>query len=85
MSFVLNYIKNNPQETQISWSEVRAFRATHQAGHRFTYRKATGNSGRKSENHKGGGRKVKLSIEEQILLTLIYATLNNISIIRHPV
>jgi len=49
---------------------VRAFRATHQAGHRF-YRKATGNSGRKSENHKGGGRKVKLSIEEQILLTLM--------------
>jgi len=29
--FVLNYIKIIPGGTAISWSEVRAFRATHQA------------------------------------------------------
>jgi len=72
MSFVLNYIKIIPGDTAISWSEVRAFRATHQQAIAHTEKQQEIQAEKVRIIKKGGGRKVKLSIEEQILLTLIY-------------
>jgi len=67
MSSVLNYIKNNPQETQrlVGLKSEHLEQLIKQPS--LYIPKSNRNSGRKVRIiKKGGGRKVKLSIEEQI-------------------
>jgi hypothetical protein len=74
MSDVLGYIRNNPQETQrlvgLKYEQLeqlikQAIALHAQNQHEFEAQKVR-------IINKGGGRKVKLSTESQILLTLIY-------------
>ncbi len=74
MSDVLVYIKNNPQETQrlvgLKYEQLEQLINQALALH---IRKQQEMEAKKVRIiNKGGGRKVKLSTEEQILLTLIY-------------
>jgi hypothetical protein len=74
MNDVLVYIKNNPQETQrlvgLKYEQLEQLINQALALH---IRKQQEMEAKKVRIiNKGGGRKVKLSTEEQILLTLIY-------------
>lgn len=74
MSSVLDYLENNPQETQrlIGLKHEQLEQLTKQAEALHNQKQAEVELGKIRIINKGGGRKVKLSIEEQILLTLIY-------------
>lgn len=74
MSDVLGYIKNNPQETQrlvgLKYEQLEQLINQAEA---LRIRKQQEMEAKKIRIiNKGGGRKVKLSTSEQILLTLIY-------------
>jgi hypothetical protein len=74
MNDVLGYIKNNPQETQrlvgLKYEQLEQLINQVIALH---IQKQEGLESKKVRIiNKGGDRKVKLSIEEQILLSLIY-------------
>ena len=74
MSSVLDYIKNNLQETQrligLKYDQLEQLINLANALHTEKQQEIEAQKARII--NKGGGRKVKLSIEEQILLTLIY-------------
>ena len=74
MSEILSYIQNNPQETQrllaVKYEQLEQLIKQANALH---IEKQQNREAKKIRIiNKGGGRKVKLSNEEQILLTLIY-------------
>jgi Helix-turn-helix of DDE superfamily endonuclease len=74
MSDILGYIRNNPQETQrlvgVKYDQVEQLMKQAIALHSEKQEKLEAQKVRII--NKGGGRQVKLSTEEQILLTLIY-------------
>ncbi|GAA6617946.1 transposase family protein [Scytonema sp. NUACC26] len=74
MSDVLDYIKSNPQETQrlvgLKYEQLEQLISEAIALHNKKQQDIEASKVRII--NKGGGRKVKLPIEEQILLTLIY-------------
>ncbi|BAY50350.1 hypothetical protein SAMD00079811_81140 (plasmid) [Scytonema sp. HK-05] len=74
MSFVLNYIEKNPQETQrlVGLKYEQLEQLIKQALALHTEKQQEIEAQKVRIINKGGGRKVKLSTEEQILLTLIY-------------
>ena len=74
MSDVLGYIKNNPQETQrlIGLKYEQLEQLIHLAIALHTQKQQEAEAQKVRIIKKGGGRKVKLSTEEQIILTLIY-------------
>ena len=74
MNDVLGYIKNNPQETQrlVGLKYEQLEQLINQAFALHMQKQEDLESKKVRIINKGGGRKVKLSIEEQILLTLIY-------------
>jgi len=74
MSEILSYIQNNPQKTQrllgVKYEQLEQLIRQANALH---IEKQQNREAKKIRIiNKGGGRKVKLSKEEQILLTLIY-------------
>lgn len=74
MSSVLDYIKNNPQETQrlVGLKYDQLEQLINQASILHTKKQEDIEAQKVRIINKGGGRKVKLSTEEQVLLTLIY-------------
>jgi hypothetical protein len=74
MSDVLGYIQNNPQETQrlVGLKYEQLEQLMNQAIALHTQKQQEIEAQKVRIINKGGGRKVKLSIEEQIILTLIY-------------
>ena len=74
MSDILSYIQNNPQETQrlvgIKYEQLEQI--IKQAVALHTQKQKDIEAKKIRIINKGGGRKVKLSNEEQIILTLIY-------------
>ena len=74
MSEILSYIKNNPQETQrlvgVKYEQLEQL--IHLASTLHTQKQQEIEAKKIRIINKGGGRKVKLSTEEQILLTLVY-------------
>lgn len=74
MSSVLNYIEKNPQETQrlvgLKYEQLKQL--IKQAIALHTDKQQEIEAQKVRIINKGGGRKVKLSTKEQILLTLIY-------------
>ncbi len=74
MSDVLSYIKNTPQETQrlIGLKYEQLEQLINQAIAWRSRKQQEMEAQKVRIINKGGGRKAKLSTEEQILLTLIY-------------
>ena len=74
MSDLLNYIKNNPQETQrlVGVNYEQLDQLIKQAIALHTQKQQEVEAEKIRIINKGGGRKVKLSTSEQILLTLVY-------------
>lgn len=74
MSSVLDYIQNNPQQTQrlVGLKSEQLEQLIKKANALHTQKRQEIEAQKVRIINKGGGRKVKLSIEEQILLTLIY-------------
>ena len=74
MSDILSYIQNNPQETQrlvgVKYEQLKQL--IKQAIALHTQKQQEIEAEKIRIINKGGGRKVKLSTEEQILLTLVY-------------
>jgi len=74
MTNILNYIQNNPQETQrlvgVKYEQLEQL--IKQAIALHTQKQQEIEADKIRIINKGGGRKVKLSTEEQILLTLVY-------------
>ena len=74
MSDILSYIQNNPQETQrlvgVKYEQLEQL--IKQASALHTQKQQEIEAEKIRIINKGGGRKVKLSTEEQILLTLVY-------------
>ena len=74
MSEILNYIKNNPQETQrlvgVKYEQLEQL--IKQAIALHTQKQQEVEAKKNRIINKGGGRKVKLSTSEQIMLTLVY-------------
>lgn len=74
MSDILSYIQNNPQETQrlvgVNYDQLEQL--IKQAIALHTQKQQDMEAKKVRIINKGGGRKVKLSTEKQILLTLIY-------------
>ena len=74
MSDILSYIQNNPQETQrlvgVKYEQLEQL--IKQAVALHTQKQQDTEAKKIRIINKGGGRKVKLSNEEQIILTLIY-------------
>jgi len=74
MSEVLSYIKNHPEQTQrligLKYEQLEQLIKEAIALHTQKQQKVEAQKIRII--NKGGGRKVKLSTEEQILLTLVY-------------
>ena len=74
MSKILNYIKTNPQETQrlvgVKYEQLEQL--IKQASALHTQKQQEVEAQKIRNINKGGGRKVKLSTPEQILLTLVY-------------
>ncbi len=79
MSSVLNYIEKNPQETQrlVGLKYEQLEQLIKQAIALHTEKQQEIEAQKVRIINKGGGRKVKLSTEEQILLTLIYLRFYN--------
>ena len=74
MSSVLNYIEKNPHETQrlVGLKYEQLEQLIKQANALHTEKQKENEAQKVRIINKGGGRKVKLSKREQILLTLIY-------------
>lgn len=74
MSSLLQYIEENPQETQrlVGLKYEQLEQLIKQASALHNKKQAEVEARKIRIINKGGGRKVKLSIEEQILLTLVY-------------
>lgn len=74
MSSILNYIEDNPKETQrLIGLEYEQLQQLIQNAERLHYEKqALGESKKVRIIAGGGGRKPKLSLKEQIILTLVY-------------
>lgn len=74
MSNILGYIKNNYQETQrlVGLKYEQLEQLIKQANALHTQKQEEVEAQKVRIINKGGGRKVKLSTEEQILLTLVY-------------
>lgn len=74
MSEVLDYIEKNPQETQrlVGLKYEQLEQLIKQALTLHTNKQEEIEASKVRIINKGGGRKVKLSSQEQILLTLIY-------------
>ncbi len=74
MSDILGYIKKNPQETQrlVGFKYEQLEQLIHLASALHTQKQQEAEAQKVRIINKGGGRKVKLSTEEQIILTLIY-------------
>jgi hypothetical protein len=74
MNDILSYIQNNPQETQrlVGVKHEQLEQLINQAVALHTQKQQDIEAKKIRIINKGGGRKVKLSNEEQILLTLIY-------------
>lgn len=74
MSFILEHIKNNPQETQrligLKYDQLQQLFVEAEALH--NQKKAKIETGKTKIITKGGGRKPNLSLTDQILLTLAY-------------
>lgn len=74
MSNILSYIKNNPQETQrlvgVKYEQLEQLIKQAIAAH--TKKQQEIETKKIRIINKGGGRKVKLSNEDQIILTLTY-------------
>lgn len=74
MSGILNYIKNNPQETQrlvgVKYEQLEQL--IKQASALHIHKQQEVEAQKTRIINKGGGRKVKLSTPEQILLSLVY-------------
>ncbi|WP_246162596.1 helix-turn-helix domain-containing protein [Brasilonema sennae] len=74
MSYVLDYIEHNPQEVQrlvgLKYEQLEQLMKQAMALH--TQKQQESEAKKVRIINKGGGRKVKLSTEQQILLTLIY-------------
>ena len=74
MSSILDYIEHNPQETQrlVGLKYEQLEQLIKQAIALHTQKQQESEATKVRIINKGGGRKVKLSTEKQILLTLIY-------------
>lgn len=74
MSDVLDYIKNRPQETQrlVGLKHEQLEQLMNLASALHNKKQESAETQKVRIINKGGGRKVKLSTEEQIVLTLIY-------------
>lgn len=74
MSKVLSYIKNYPEQTQrlVGLKHEQLEQLIHLAIALHTQKQQEVEAQKIRIINKGGGRKVKLSNEEQILLTLVY-------------
>ncbi len=74
MSCVLDYIEHNPQEVQrlVGLKYEQLEQLMKQAIALHTQKQQENEAKKVRIINKGGGRKVKLSTEQQILLTLIY-------------
>ena len=74
MSSVIEYIANNPQETQrlVGLKLEQLQNLIKQAKTLHNRKQAESESNKVRIIAKGGGRKPKLTIDEQILLTLVY-------------
>lgn len=74
MSSVLDYIQNNPQETQrlVGLKYEQLEQLINQASKLHNQKQQSAEAQKVRIINKGGGRKVKLSTENKILLTLIY-------------
>jgi hypothetical protein len=74
MSDILGYIKNNPQETQrlVGLKYEQLEQLMNQAIALHSRKQEEIEAQKVRIINSGGGRKVKLSPEEQIILTLIY-------------
>lgn len=74
MSEVLSYIKNHPEQTQrlVGLKHEQLEQLIHLAITLHTQKQQEVEAQKIRIINKGGGRKVKLSPEEQILLTLVY-------------
>ena len=74
MSFVSEYIKDNPKEVQrlVGLKQEQLEQLIKHAIALHNRKQAEKEKQKVRVIKKGGGRKVKLSVEEQILLTLIY-------------
>jgi hypothetical protein len=74
MSSLLQYIEENPQETQqlVGLKYEQLEQLIKQASALHNKKQAQVEARKIRIINKGGGRKVRLSIEEQILLTLVY-------------
>ena len=74
MSSILEYITNNPQETQrlVGLKLEQLQNLINQAKILHNRKQADIESNKVRIIAKGGGRKPKLTIDEQILLTLVY-------------
>lgn len=74
MSSVFDYIEKNPQETQrlvgLKYEQLQKLITQSQALHKR--KRASAESNKIRIIAAGGGRKPKLSIQNQILLTLVY-------------
>ena len=74
MSAVFDYIEKNPQETQrligLKYEQLQKLITQSQALHER--KRASGESNKIRIIAAGGGRRPKLSIQNQILLTLVY-------------
>jgi hypothetical protein len=74
MSGILKYIENNPQETQrligLKYEQLRQL--LNKAIELHHHKQAIAESKKVRKIRAGGGRKPKLSLEEQIILTLTY-------------
>jgi hypothetical protein len=74
MSSILEYIENNPQETQrlvgLKYEQLQQLIIVAEALH--VQKQAKKESDKTRIIAKGGGRKPKLSVKEQIILTLVY-------------
>jgi PHP family Zn ribbon phosphoesterase len=88
MSNVLNHIEENPQETKrLIGMEYEQLQQLIQNVERLHNEKRAALESEKIRIIAGGGgRKPKLSVKEQIILTLVYLrAYDNISTFRHPV
>ncbi|GAX46046.1 hypothetical protein NIES4075_70670 [Tolypothrix sp. NIES-4075] len=74
MSSLSGYIEQNPQETQrlVGLKSEQLEQLINLASVLHSKKQAEAEARKIRIINKGGGRKVKLSIEEQILLTLVY-------------
>jgi len=73
MSLLLEYIENNPKETKLNWYWLWEATAIIYSSWSFAlWKQAEIEADKFRLNSKGAGCKPKLSLREQMLLTLVY-------------